>query len=161
VGVGGREPLCHRAAHGMTHEDHARTKMLDHAAHVVQVPLRTVVGRIRPLAPSMPAKIQGDYAPVRHKQGRDRVPPMTVRGAAVQQKKSVLARVSAPVQVVKLDALDFSEPADRLRPCDSRLLMRHRGYPMRGRYPSIDWHRAGSGMRCMVTPIKNRPRAIT
>src|SRR5262249_20561797 len=103
--------------------DHAGAKVLDHAAHVVQVPLRTIVGRIRPSAGPMPGKIQADYAAIRHQQGRDRVPPMHVRGAAVKQKKSVFARVSAPVEVVKLDAVDFNEPAGRLRPCGSRLLM--------------------------------------
>src|SRR6516165_4876382 len=121
----------------MPDQDNAGAKILDHAAHVVQVPLRSIVGRIRPCAASMPAKIQRDYPPMRHEQGRDRVPPMHVRSAAMKQKKSVFARPSAPVQVVKLDAVDFNEPAGRLRPCGSRLLMRHRGYPMRAWHPSI------------------------
>src|SRR5262249_56265157 len=130
----------------LTDQDRGGPKMLDHATHVVQVPLRTVMGRIRPRTASMSAKIQSDNAPMRHEQGRDCVPPMHVRGATVQQKKSVSARVAAPVQVVKLEAVDFNEPAGRLRPCGSRSLMRHRGYPMRAQYPSIDWHGAGGAV---------------
>src|SRR5215469_11503298 len=144
----------------MPDQNDARAKMLDHTVHVVHIPLRTVVGRIRPCAASMPAKIQGDYAPMRHEQGCDRVPPMHVRGASVKQKKSVFARVSAPVQVVKLDAVDFNEPAGRLRPCGSRLLMRHRGHLMQAPDPSIDWPPLAAERSCVVTPIET-PRAIT
>jgi len=47
---------------------------------------------------------------------------MNVGRTAVQQQESSLFGIAAPVQVVKLQAVDFYEPAGRLRPYGSRLL---------------------------------------
>src|SRR3984885_11041867 len=137
--MGDGYPLSDRAAHRVPDQYDARVETFDQAAHVVQICRRAVNSRLGPLAAAVAAKIQREHAPVRRQQGSDAVPPMHMGGAAVQQNESVFVGIAAPVQIVKLESLNFDEPMGRLREDGSRLLLCHSEDSMRRPNLRIDF----------------------
>jgi hypothetical protein len=69
----------------------------------------------------MAAEIERDHVTIRDQFGRDVIPPMSVRPAAVQQDEGALRRVAAPIEIVKFETLVIEKGVGRLRRDGSRL----------------------------------------
>lgn len=110
----------------------------------------------------MTAKIERDHVTVRAEFGRDEIPPMRVRAAAMQQDEGALLRIATPIEIVEFEPIEFEEAVGRLRCDGSRLFVRHvgrilAGTDRRGTEMAEGWRRSRVGHLWISSAVASRP----
>src|SRR6266852_64989 len=84
----------------------AESPLVDHLVEIGHVVTRAICPVVGPLALAMPALIECEHMKIHAECGRDKIPPMRVRGTAMNEQDRTLT-VAAVIKAVKRETVGF------------------------------------------------------